>query len=165
MEPTKLEMLDNYKKIDAGHIFSPNESNARIIISGRNWSKKSVLIYGSESTEEAEGYLQEILEDLNEIDRDVVLKQSPKITNIAVNGDLGLHLPLEFLSTGIENNNINIEYEPEQFPALVVGIKSPKSTFMLYSTGKSIIQGLTRKSDIDIAVDRIVEILNSFDNE
>lgn len=163
MQPTKLEFLDRYKKVDNGHIFTPKDSNVRAIISGRDWTQKRIFIYGAQSTDEARNYIQLIIDDLSKIDHKCNLLEEPYITNIAVGGDLGISIPLEQLSVAVDSEEVDIEYEPEQFPAAIVKLGAPESTFMLYSTGKFIIQGLTKLSDIDLAVEKMVNILNSGD--
>ena len=45
MDPTKLEMLDGFERADAGHKFTPQGSNVRVMVSGRDWSEKRVLVY------------------------------------------------------------------------------------------------------------------------
>lgn len=161
MEPTKLELLDGYERGESGHIYSPETSNVRVVITGRNWAEKRSLIYGSTSTDEAEGYVREILEDLEEISHEATVIQQPKITNLAVNGDFNVTLPLESLVTTLGQQGIDVEYEPEQFPAAIAKLDQPESTFMLYSTGKFVIQGLTELEDIDTAVKEIIDRLNS----
>lgn len=163
MQPTKLELLEGYERTDAGHMFSPEDSSVRVIVSGRNWAKKRALIYGSTSTEEAEGYVHQILDDLSEINHDATLLQGPEITNLAVSGDFGVPFPLESLVTAFIEENIDIEYEPEQFPAAIAKLDQPEATFMLYSTGKFVIQGLTELEDIDTAVKEMVNRLNAVD--
>lgn len=161
MEPTKLELLEGYKQGKSGYIYTPEEtSNVRIVITGRNWDKKRSLIYGSKSTEEANGYVQQISEDLDDINHDATVIQQPKITNLAVSGDFNVSLPLESLVTTLNQQGINIEYEPEQFPAAIAKLDQPESTFMLYSTGKFVIQGLTELDDIDTAVRDMISRLN-----
>ncbi|MDZ5813212.1 hypothetical protein U4E84_17930, partial [Halorubrum sp. AD140] len=144
MDPTKLELLDGYERGEAGHIYTPSEtSNVRVIITGRNWDKKRSLIYGSTSTEEAEGYVRQIVEDLDEIGHEATIIQKPKITNLAVSGDFDVPLQLELIADTFSQQEMDVEYEPEQFSAVIAKLEQPESTFMLYSTGKFVIQGLT----------------------
>lgn len=161
MDPTKLHLLDQFERTKSGYLFTPKNSNVRVIITGRDWSEKRALIYGSSSTEEAEEYAEQIVRGITDIDHNAVLVEKPKITNIAVSGDFGSNILLERLSDGILADNIEVEYEPEQFPAAITKLDDPESTFMIYSTGTFIIQGLTEYTDIDIAVDRVVAFLNS----
>ena len=79
-----------------------------------------------------------------------------------MSGDFGVPLPLESLfSTLDEHEDVTVEYEPEQFPAAIVRLDEPEATFMLYSTGKFVIQGLTELNAVDETVEKMVAILNS----
>lgn len=48
-------MLDGFERMDTGHKFVPEDSNVRVIVSGRDWSEKRILIYGSKSTRKPAG--------------------------------------------------------------------------------------------------------------
>lgn len=159
MDPTKLDMLDGFERTDAGHKFVPEDSNVRVIVSGRDWSEERILIYGSKSTEEARRHVETIIDRITAIDHDAELVDAPEITNIAVSGDLGTPLQLEALTEKFTAEGIDIEYEPEQFPAAIVKLEAPSVTFLLFSTGKFVIQGLHRFDDIEPAIERILSLL------
>ncbi|WP_262178336.1 hypothetical protein [Haloarcula laminariae] len=165
MDPTKLEMLDRFEEKVNGYKYTPSDSNVRVIITGRDWSQKRLFVYGCTSSEEAEGYINEIVSSVCEIGHDAELIEGPKITNIAVSGDLGTPLQLEDLSVDNGDSVFEVEYEPEQFPAAIVRVKEISVTFMLYSTGKFVIQGLRRREDIEPAIRRIQLFLDNYANE
>ena len=54
---------------------------------------------------------------------------------------------------------IYVEYEPEQFPTAMVKLEIPPVTFLLFSTGKFVIQGLRGFDDIEPAIKRIQSLL------
>lgn len=164
MDPTKLELLDQFEKSGSGHLFTPKNSNIRIMITGRDWSEMHALIYGSSSTEEAKEYTEKMVSNITGIGHNAVLVGTPKIANIAVSGDFNVNIRLDKLSNATSAGNVDVEYEPEQIPAAITKLEGPESTFMIYSNGKFIIQGLNNFSDIDISVDRMVEFLNSINN-
>lgn len=159
MDPTKLEMLNGFERTDAGHKFVPENSNVRVIVSGRDWSEKRILVYGSKSSNEALQYVQTIIDRVTDINHEAKLVDGPEITNIAVNGDLETPLQLEALSMKLTADGIDVEYEPEQFPAAIVKLDSPPVTFLLFSTGKFVIQGLRRFEDIEPAIERVQALL------
>ena len=159
MEPTKLEMLDGFEQTDAGHKFTPEDSNVRIIISGRDWSKESFLIYGCKSSKEADQYVKNIIDRITNIGHDAKLIDGPNITNIAVNGDFGTTLQLEKILTELNEQGINVEYEPEQFPGAIIKLNEISATFLLFSTGAFVIQGLNRFEDITPAINRVQELI------
>jgi TATA-box binding protein (TBP) (component of TFIID and TFIIIB) len=155
MDPTKLEMLDGFEHTSAGHKFVPEGSTVRVIVSGRDWNEKRILIYGCTSTEQAEKYVQTIIDRVTGIGHDAELAEGPKITNIAVNGDFDMTLQLESLTVELGHQGIDVEYEPEQFPAAIVKLGEPSVTFLLFSTGRFIIQGLHSFEDIEPAIERV----------
>lgn len=161
MDPTKLEMLDGFERTDNGHKYTPPESNVRVIISGRNWSKKRLFVYGCKSSDEANEFIERIISHICDIGHAAKLLEGPEITNIAVSGDLGNPIQLEALPVGASDAELTVEYEPEQFPAAIVRLDDLSVTFMLYSTGRFVIQGLQRKEDIEPSIDRIQTFLEN----
>lgn len=159
MDPTKLEMLDGFERTDAGHKFTPEGSNVRVMVIGRDWDEKRILIYGSSSTEEAEQYIEKIVDRVTEVNHDAQLIEGPEIKNIAVSGDLSDPLPLESLTIELREQGVDVEYEPEQFPAVIVKLEQPPVTFLLFSTGKFVIQGLRGVEDIEPGIERVQSLL------
>lgn len=161
MDPTKLEMLDGFEETNSGYKYSPNDSNVRVIISGRDWSEKRVFVYGCKSTEEAKTYVDEIIDSVNTIDHNITLAEPPEITNIAVSGDIGDQLQLEALFGSNKDVELEVEYEPEQFPAAIVRLNDFSATVMLFSTGKFVIQGLKKVEDIEPTINRVQRFLET----
>jgi TATA-box binding protein (TBP) (component of TFIID and TFIIIB) len=160
MDPTKLEMLDGFERTNSGHKFTPKDSNVRVAVIGRDWSEKRILIYGCTSTKEAEKHVETVIKRVTEIGHDAELSDGPEITNIAVSGGFDTPLQLETISVELNQQNVDIEYEPEQFPAAIVKFNEPSVTFLLFSTGRFVIQGLRELDDIEPAIERIQSLLN-----
>lgn len=159
MDPTKLEMLDGFERTDSGHKFTPEDSNVRVIATGRDWSEKRILIYGSKSSEEARKHVETVIERVTAVDHDAELIGEPEITNIAVSGDLRKPLQLESLSIELGKQGVDVEYEPEQFPAAIVKLDEPPVTFLLFSTGRFVIQGLRGFEHIEPAIERVQSLI------
>jgi transcription initiation factor TFIID TATA-box-binding protein len=91
----------------------------------------------------------------------IMVDESPEITvqNIVATTDLGTDLKLNVIaiSLGLEK----VEYEPEQFPGLVYRVESPKVVALLFSSGKVVCTGAKKISDIELAVNSIIEELKS----
>lgn len=155
MDPTKLEMLDGFEHSESGYKFVPEETNVHLIISGRDWSEKRILIYGCQSSDEANEYLERVIERIEKIGHSAELTSGPEITNIAVSGDLGVPLQLEKLAISLRNKECDVEYEPEQFPAVIVKTEDPSATFLLFSTGKFSIQGMRNIEKIEPQINRM----------
>ncbi len=49
------------------------------------------------------------------------------------------------------------EYNPERFPGLIMKIKEPKATFLIFSTGKMVVTGLKRADDASPGVKKVVK--------
>jgi TATA-box binding protein (TBP) (component of TFIID and TFIIIB) len=160
MDPMKLEMLDGFERTNSGHKFTPEDSNVRVIVTGRDWSQKRILIYGSTSSEEAREHIETVIERVTEVDHEAKLIDGPEITNIAVSGDLRKSLQLESLSIDLSEHGIDVEYEPEQFPAAIVKLDEPPVTFLLFSTGRFVIQGLRGFEDIEPAIERVQSLID-----
>jgi len=164
MDPTKLEMIEGFERADAGHKFIPQGSNVRVMVSGRDWSEKRILVYGSKSSEEAKRHVETIINRVTEIGHNAELIEGPEITNIAVSGDLGAPLQLEALSIELSDQGVDIEYEPEQFPAAIVKLDEVSVTFLLFSTGRFVIQGLRGFDDIEPAIAQVQNLIGEIDD-
>jgi len=77
-----------------------------------------------------------------------------KIVNLVVTTDLHHKLHLEDITRALPN----IEYNPEQFPGLVMRIKEPKTSALLFRSGKIVCTGA---KDIDSARKSIHQIIDS----
>lgn len=159
MDPTKLELLEEFKKVDSGHQYSPKKSNVKVIISSKDWSEKKFLIYGSESTDEARQYIEQVVEKVQDIGHEIKIRDEPRVTNLAINGDFGRRLNLEDIYTDLFSQKSQMEYEPEQFPGIKFPLRDPTCTFLLFSTGTFVIQGLTSRVDIEPAIEAINELI------
>ena len=51
------------------------------------------------------------------------------------------------------------EYNPERFPGLIMRITDPKSTFLIFSTGKMVITGLRRADEASSGVKKVVKYI------
>jgi len=88
------------------------------------------------------------------------LVDGPEITSIAVSGDFGMLLQFETLAVSLHEQEIDVEYEPEQFPAAIVKLDEPPVTFLLFSTGKFVIQRLRGSDHIRPAIERVQSLLH-----
>ncbi|MFB6187039.1 MAG: hypothetical protein ABEI86_09270 [Halobacteriaceae archaeon] len=159
MEPTKLEMLEDFEHAKSGHKFNPDGTNVHLTISGRDWSEKRIFVYGCQSSDEAGEYIKRAIDRVRDVGQDAKLISGPEITNIAVSGDLGTPLQLEKIAVNLRNKEGDVEYEPEQFPAVIVKVEDPSATFLLFSTGKFSIQGIQNLEVIEPLINRIKDLI------
>ncbi len=76
-----------------------------------------------------------------------------KIENVVASTSLNIRIALDKIVAKIEN----VEYEPDQFPGLVMRIKEPKAAALIFSSGKIVCTGAKSPKDAKFAISRIVK--------
>lgn len=84
-----------------------------------------------------------------------------EIVNIVVSTSLEHDVPLEKMAATLPNT----EYNPEQFPGLVLRIKDPKTSALIFSSGKVVCTGARNFADVDRSIGRIIESLKKINIE
>ncbi len=87
-----------------------------------------------------------------------VEKTSPreiKVVNIVVSASLGHDIPLEKMAATLSNT----EYNPEQFPGLVIRIKEPKTSALIFSSGKIVCTGARTMANVHESIRKIIKSL------
>ena len=79
-----------------------------------------------------------------------------KIENVVASTSLNVPIKLENLVSKLDN----VEYEPEQFPGLVLRLKDPKVAALIFSSGKVVCTGAKSPKDSKIAIGKIVAKMN-----
>ncbi|MHA2270988.1 MAG: TATA-box-binding protein [Candidatus Hodarchaeales archaeon] len=80
------------------------------------------------------------------------------IQNVVASVDLFLKINLEKAAQGLVYFS-EVSYIPEQFPGLVVKIKDPKTSALVFSSGKMVITGAKSADEIHDAVMTLREML------
>jgi len=57
----------------------------------------------------------------------------------------------------IARKHVDVEYNPERFPGLVMRITEPKATFLIFSTGKMVVTGLRRADEAGPGVEKVIK--------
>ena len=78
-----------------------------------------------------------------------------KVVNIVVSADLGHEIPLEKMAATLSNT----EYNPEQFPGLVIRIKDPKTSALIFSSGKIVCTGARTMDNVYASIKKIIKSL------
>jgi transcription initiation factor TFIID TATA-box-binding protein len=79
-----------------------------------------------------------------------------RIVNIVVSGSLDKSkIPLEKMAATLPNT----EYNPEQFPGLVLRIREPKTSALIFNSGKIVCTGARSMEQVDEAMNKIVETM------
>ena len=68
-----------------------------------------------------------------------------------------MEIPEKIVLTKIARKFDDTEYNPERFPGLIMRIKEPKSTFLIFSTGKMVITGLRRADEASSGVKKVIK--------
>jgi transcription initiation factor TFIID TATA-box-binding protein len=79
-----------------------------------------------------------------------------KIENVVASASLNVKIKLEKLVANLEG----VEYEPEQFPGLVLRLKDPKAAALIFSSGKIVCTGAKSPKDAKIVIAKIVVKMN-----
>lgn len=82
-------------------------------------------------------------------------KSKIKIQNIVVSTSLEHDIPLIKLAEVLPNT----EYNPEQFPGLVMRIKTPKTSALIFSSGKVVCTGAKSITKVKESIGKIIENL------
>jgi len=78
-----------------------------------------------------------------------------KVVNIVVSSSLEHDIPLEKMAATLSNT----EYNPEQFPGLVIRIKEPKTSALIFSSGKIVCTGARTMENVRLAITKIIKSL------
>jgi len=78
-----------------------------------------------------------------------------KVVNIVVSTNLKHDIPLEKMAATLSNT----EYNPEQFPGLVIRIKDPKTSALIFSSGKVVCTGARSMDKVHESIKKIIKSL------
>ena len=83
----------------------------------------------------------------------MVAKKEIKVQNIVATTSLEKNIPLVKLAETLPNT----EYNPEQFPGLVMRIKDPKTSALIFSSGKIVCTGAKSMKKVKESVEQIIQ--------
>jgi transcription initiation factor TFIID TATA-box-binding protein len=78
-----------------------------------------------------------------------------EVVNIVVSTSLEHDIPLEKMAATLSNT----EYNPEQFPGLVIRIKDPKTSALIFSSGKVVCTGARSMDKVVESIEKIIKSL------
>ncbi len=82
-------------------------------------------------------------------------KRDIQIVNIVVSTSLEHDIPLEKMAATLSNT----EYNPEQFPGLVIRIREPKTSALIFSSGKVVCTGARTLQKVEECLQQIIKSL------
>lgn len=90
----------------------------------------------------------------SEVDH-TMAKNNLEIVNIVGTTSLEHDIPLEKMAAALSNT----EYNPEQFPGLVIRIRDPKTSALIFSSGKVVVTGARSLEKMEEAIQAIIKAL------
>lgn len=78
-------------------------------------------------------------------------KPTYTIQNVVASANLFVKVPLEKVAKKL----VNTEYNPEQFPGLVIRLEKPKISALIFSSGRIVVTGAKSKAMVEDAVEEI----------
>ena len=82
-------------------------------------------------------------------------KRDIQVVNIVVSTSLEHDIPLEKMAATLSNT----EYNPEQFPGLVLRIREPKTSPLIFSSGKVVCTGARSMDKVEESIKKIIKSL------
>lgn len=82
-------------------------------------------------------------------------QKNVRVVNIVVSSSLEHDIPLEKMAATLSNT----EYNPEQFPGLVFRIKDPKTSALIFNSGKIVCTGAKTLEEVDRSIKQIIKSL------
>jgi len=127
-----------------GLVYRVEEPRAAMLI----FSSGKVVCTGARSLKDVELLFKRITRMLAKLGVKVPRTYKMRVENIVASTKLGDELNLNKIALNIED----AEYEPEQFPGLVLRLEVPKVVCLLFASGKMICTGAHSLADVRKAV-------------
>jgi len=89
----------------------------------------------------------------------IIQEKNIQVVNIVVSTSLEHDIPLEKMAATLSNT----EYNPEQFPGLVIRIRDPKTSALIFSSGKVVCTGARSMDKVEQSIDKIIKSLKKID--
>ena len=80
-----------------------------------------------------------------------------KIENVVATVSLEITEKIDL--TQIARRQTDVEYNPERFPGLIMRIKKPKATILVFSTGKMVVTGMRKASEAEPVAIKVLKNL------
>ncbi|MCE4616974.1 MAG: TATA-box-binding protein [Desulfurococcales archaeon] len=110
-----------------------------------------MVITGAKSVKQLVNAVKIILRNLKNEGIDIYGKTRIQLQNIVASASLGVDVDLEKTAFVIENTM----YEPEQFPGLIYRMKNPYVVLLIFSSGRMVITGAKKESEVYEAVKKV----------
>jgi transcription initiation factor TFIID TATA-box-binding protein len=115
------------------------------------FSSGKIVCTGARSIEDVKRVIKKVIDTIKIAGIGNPTTYSIQIENIVASAKLKSTLNLDKIAFEVEES----EYEPEQFPGLVLRMKNPKVAFLLFSSGKIVCTGGRKIKDVETAVEAL----------
>jgi len=134
-----------------GLVFRLKKPKAVILI----FSSGKMVCTGSRSERQAKKAVLRVVDELKR--NGIVITGEPtiQIQNIVASAKLSGSIDLEKMAYTLERTI----YEPEQFPGLIYRMDSPKTVFLVFSSGSLVCTGAKKQEEVQCAVASLQETL------
>ncbi|MCX6818284.1 MAG: TATA-box-binding protein [Candidatus Aenigmarchaeota archaeon] len=151
----KMENTEYEPEQFPGLVYRIKDPRAAALI----FSSGKIVCTGAKSIAMSKEAMRKIVLDIKKTGTAMPTKFNITIENIVASTkiDVKPRLMLEEIAMSLEE----VEYEPEQFPGLVYRMKSPRTAFLLFGSGKIICTGGRSLEDINTALNNFRKRLQS----
>jgi len=87
--------------------------------------------------------------------RSLLLKPKIRIENVVASAAVDAEIDLDKVAATLSN----AEYEPEQFPGLVLRLTDPKAAILVFSSGKMVCTGAKKPKMVRVAIEKTIKQL------
>ena len=127
-----------------GLVYRVKEPKASVLV----FSTGKMICSGTKSLEQAKQAVKAALVNFRAIGMEISDRLNTEVVNIVASSDLGSPIELNNVIFNLDN----CEYEPEQFPGVVHRIDTPKTVFLIFSSGKIVITGAKSVKHLEDAI-------------
>ncbi len=121
------------------------------------FSSGKMVCTGAKSERQATKAVLKVIDDLKRNGIIIVGKPEIQIVNMVASAGLGGYIDLEKSTYSLKRTM----YEPEQFPGLIYRMDEPKVVILLFASGKLVCTGAKKENDVETAVKKLKETLES----
>jgi transcription initiation factor TFIID TATA-box-binding protein len=137
-----------------GAIYRPKEPKVAMLI----FSSGKVICTGAKAQRDIDAAVVDLLRKLKEGGVEVKGEPKVEIQNIVASSEIGVKVNLDQLAIEC----FNTEYEPEQFPGLVLRLDEPKTVILVFTSGKVIITGAKSQSDLERSAEKAENVVREY---
>lgn len=108
-----------------------------------------ILLYNPKKLRKRGKIITETAKEIKEMNNDYKIENVVATVVVEISEKIDLNQ--------IARKLIDVEYNPERFPGLVMRIEKPKATILIFSTGKMVVTGMRKASEAPSVVDRVIK--------